>query len=1769
MGYYGNQLKALIKRNLLLKKYTPQLTFIEIFLPILMAFISYIVNNVSQTKVYSAADPTDTFDINYAFNLDALKNTYSSTTPTIGYILPGNNQDETIINKIKSNEIFQKSPVQFVQFNHQNEMNEFNNNYHNLLIAGIIFESEDYLHYTLRVNSTAAPDPSGESMMNYALGRYQSEEHGRTDADLYISTFSPLQAAIDESILQIRTKDDQLKMQHYIGKLGKAACNRRNTNNGGNLAYYISIIYMIPIIVIVVNLVKEKEEGIKDGLLMAGVHPTIFWLSWLVIYIFFSCIISVFVTGIFYFTKTFANVQVVITFLALFFYGLCCCSQAFIFSTLFKKNKTAGATVSIVIVALSCSNMITPFLNIIVRKILSPFLCQIAIGSLVYEIDDMENKFINLTFRKLLHSDAGYFFFALILNNVLCFLLAIIFDNLFSSEEGRYLSLFYKRGKSHLMENSEISYEQDIQEDFHAQKGEKCRVEVNHVHKIFPRKKDKSLKDNESTSSSSSSSDDEKSFLAVNDISFKVYENEIFSILGHNGAGKTTLINIMVGLLKASQGEVYFDERSISKNTNRIRKDFGVCAQYNTIFENLSVEEHIRFYAELKNIKVDVDEVLKDIDLLHQKEMKAVKLSGGQKRKLCIGMALIGNPKYVFLDEPTTGLDPLSRRKIWELLLKKKMGRVIFLTTHYMDEADILADRKLILSKGKIRCLGTSLYLKNHFNMSYDLDIETNQRNQIQSIIHHYIPEATYVYSQNQNQNLENEGQNQNQNQNNQDKVEYFNNNIDNNNNNNNNNNKSFSMEGNDVEIQCHTWKLPINTTDKFPPLLNKLDELMEEADKHPEYQGGLVKKYALNMPTLEELFVHLEDHVYDDDTRIHKNSSCNFDNVYNSKTSMDITNSKPNNSNNNYHHSTNGLLRPRLKITPTDSTTTPESTNDIAIDITNNNGLPELKSVSPPSNLHLIGYLIRSRLKIFVKDKGFAFFAIIFPAIINGVMFFITQRVFMKKSSSSKSGIISIPSMYSHANFNMEPKAQLPFTEEDVITAMGGGANRQFLTHLPLNMIPNPRREDPYYLSSFGGREVTPHHFRFDIHYNDTMIHAIPATINALSNAILASKNVSDRIVITSHLYDTTGWDVNTMVGLTISGFMIGYCIVANINRFGPLIVRERELQLLKQLQLNGVSRKNYWISCFLTDVLLFLFSCILIFLVGIVVQFEPLLDFKILALILLLLIVWSVPTMLFQYVTSFLFDKEESAFSAMPLINTFPVIFGYLIFMLIGMNYNIFDGIMKGKGVIGPVANLYNIILSAITPAYGFVAMVNSIFTMKAYEKLMNYDLTFHHLIQFSNGISPILLVLVVVAFVHFYLLIQLDIKKNQTNKKDIHEMPEELLSQRLKELEEGDEDVRKEYYYVKDHQQDLPLSVLHLSKEYRATLPTDKEKKKEIMNRDPLHYKFGEIHKSLIPTTTTTNKYVKTAVVEVNFGVRNHECFGLLGPNGAGKSTTLNTITATIPQTTGTICFHGIQSHIARLGEISMGYCPQNDILWKELTLREHLELFLRIRGYTAQESKAYATQYIQILGLEEHQHKRAEDLSGGTKRKLSLLIAICGYPQQILLDEPSAGMDPSTRRLVWDTIKKTKNRNDSAIIMTTHSMEEAENLCDRLAILINGRLSCIGSPEHLKMKFGDSYILELQSSNLEQFHKEVVERRSADGGDPLFDGHDYEMEKSSMDRVKYKVKMTHHLGYVFEVMEDCKRRGLVSDYSFNQTTLEQIFINFAKQQVINPE
>lgn len=219
-------------------------------------------------------------------------------------------------------------------------------------------------------------------------------------------------------------------------------------------------------------------------------------------------------------------------------------------------------------------------------------------------------------------------------------------------------------------------------------------------------------------------------------------------------------------------------------------------------------------------------------------------------------------------------------------------------------------------------------------------------------------------------------------------------------------------------------------------------------------------------------------------------------------------------------------------------------------------------------------------------------------------------------------------------------------------------------------------------------------------------------------------------------------------------------------------------------------------------------------------------------------------------------------------------------------------------------------------------------------------------------------------------------------------------------------------------------------------------------------------------------------KVAVRGLSFGLPRGECFGFLGINGAGKTSTLNMLTGAVLPSGGRAFLGGHdivmeQWKVRRL----LGYCPQHDALLDRLTVREHLELFGRIKGLSRAVLAGYCNSIMDDLSLSDHVDKLAMTLSGGNKRKLSLAIALMGSPPLVLLDEPSTGVDPAARRLMWDAVSAISTaRKECSVMLTTHNMEEAEALCSRIGIMVGGRLQCIGSNQHLKARFGTGYQLE---------------------------------------------------------------------------------------------
>lgn len=215
-------------------------------------------------------------------------------------------------------------------------------------------------------------------------------------------------------------------------------------------------------------------------------------------------------------------------------------------------------------------------------------------------------------------------------------------------------------------------------------------------------------------------------FTAVNSVTCAVDEGQLVCLLGHNGAGKTTTINMLTGMLPVTAGDATIYGMSVVQQMDQIRSIMGICPQHDVLWDQLSALEHVRLFAGLKGVPTEEIDAearrrLEEVQLWKVRDVQAGAYSGGMRRRLSLAIALIGDPKIVFCDEPTTGMDPVTRRSVWDMIQAAKRNRVILLTTHSMEEADVLGDRICIMSKGSIQALGTSIRLKQKFGTGYKL----------------------------------------------------------------------------------------------------------------------------------------------------------------------------------------------------------------------------------------------------------------------------------------------------------------------------------------------------------------------------------------------------------------------------------------------------------------------------------------------------------------------------------------------------------------------------------------------------------------------------------------------------------------------------------------------------------------------------------------------------------------------------------------------------------------------------------------------------------------------------------------------------------------------------------------------------------------------------------------------------------------------------------------------------------------------------------------
>ena len=533
-------------------------------------------------------------------------------------------------------------------------------------------------------------------------------------------------------------------------------------------AFYFFIPPMVTFVVVLIEVVREKEYGLRNGLAVIGLSSTTYWHSWFLTGVAFSLIVStsLIISGLICQFELFLNTPFFMMTLLFLTFSMSMVMLGFLMSTILKRTKSAyTASYAFILVGLVFQFFFSnvsilylfyspkvPWWVDLVRVILTlypPFNFSKAFGDIASVASEhysgyqkrwvSGNEYTWSRFFSKIHVRSTHPHFNapstaeslayLVMDAVLIGLLGWYLDHVLPSNRGSGKPFYFPFTKSYWKRKKEPAQTPETQVVEASDKSE-FGVDLENLNKVY--RKYSFMKS-------------KQDLHAVKNLSLEIEKKELFTLLGHNGAGKSTLINMLTGLLSPTSGSAKVCGYDLVEEMDFIRKHLGVCPQHDILWDELTAKEHIILFGRIKGMTKEeiesvVEEKLSEVNLTEVGDNKAGTYSGGMKRRLSVALSGIGNPKIIILDEPTTGMDPQNKRDVWKLIKKLKQNRVMILTTHSMEEADVLSDRISVIVDGELKCLGTSLYLKNNFGEGYRVTLITKNVERVLEIIKEIIP---------------------------------------------------------------------------------------------------------------------------------------------------------------------------------------------------------------------------------------------------------------------------------------------------------------------------------------------------------------------------------------------------------------------------------------------------------------------------------------------------------------------------------------------------------------------------------------------------------------------------------------------------------------------------------------------------------------------------------------------------------------------------------------------------------------------------------------------------------------------------------------------------------------------------------------------------------------------------------------------------------------------------------------------------------------------
>ncbi|KAK3091888.1 hypothetical protein FSP39_023469 [Pinctada imbricata] len=1343
---------------------------------------------------------------------------------------------------------------------------------------------------------------------------------------------------------------------------------------------------------IVKDVVHEKERKLKESMKMMGLNGWLHWSAWFTKYLLFLLItvalLTIFLTIPTPQGKVIGKTNPFIVFLFLLLYSIATISFCFTVSVFFSKANSGAAAGGILFF---CSYIPYLFLEpryaelSMTQKLASCLVSNIAMsyGGLI--IGMFEGTGNGIQFSTLNQGASvddnlsmAHIMVMLVVDTVLYFIVTWYIEAVFPGDYGVPQRWYFPLTKSYWCGTSVIEVVPDDKRICIGQNpayfeddpiGLKAGIQIRNLSKTFGRKENRKV--------------------AVAGMSIDMYEGQITALLGHNGAGKTTTMSMLTGFLPPSGGTANVNGYDIREDIASVRSSLGLCPQHDILFDSLTVEEHLRFFGKLKgctseNIDREVEEMLQAIRLENKRNAQSHTLSGGMKRKLSVGIALIAGSKIVILDEPSSGLDPDARRQIWTVLQQSREGRTMLLTTHFMEEADLLGDRIAIMADRVVKCCGSSLFLKNKYGAGYHLTIvKENNCNvdKVTSVVQKYVHEA--------------------------------------------------ELESN-IGYEL-SYILPRESSAQFEPLFDDLQN---------NRQTYGISSLGASVTTMEEVFLRVGE-------------------------------------------SSDQMMREKLqnKHRPSDG---------VALDLNINNGpvLPEngLDINDAVEYSENIGLFMEQFYAMFVKralhtfrNKLISLTQLIIPLFFT-VMALIVVKTFPGPSDSpalklTTSGFGDNFITYSEkgsnlSNLSMELRslgnfyaAQFTIDSEKAlfVNNQSGFQNNPDLQNFLFNKGKQGIGEyDLHYLvgAEFDYNSTTKK-MKSKAFFNNQAYHSSPISMAALANGVFKYLTNNSRYTLTAINHPLPRTDKQKIedetegstTGFTISfNFIFGMSFLS--SSFVLFLIKERVTKAKHIQFVSGVHSFNFWFSTFCWDMINFMIPCAVLLFVFWAFDIKAYIIEDHVGHLILLFLLFGWAMLPFMYLLSFLFTVPSSGFVWITMFNILAGCATVLAVGILGIpqlglkdlsvalewvfltflpNYCLGQGLMdyySNWEFLEACSAFRSIVKDKAKEA---CSLIPNPCCGPYSDNCGEYGCIYYNpdfLGWQKNGIGRMLAFLAAQGVMYFALLLFIE--------SNIAQKILNMLKNRGSDYEKGNED------------------------------------------------EIGE-----------TTPFV---------GIPQGECFGLLGINGAGKTTTFKMLTGDEIMTAGEAYLdeHSIRDNITQVRQ-RLGYCPQYDALIDQMTGRETLFMFARLRGVNHRYIPDMVENLLSALLLQEHADK----------------------------------------------------------LVKAYSMEECEALCTRLAIMVNGEFRCLGSTQHLKNKFGEGYTLIAkicypssgQPPDMEPIMKFISEQFPYS-----------ELKDLHQGMVIYHIKdTTLSWARIFGLMEKAKDEFNIEDYLISQTTLEQVFINFARAQI----